>query len=154
MRFLIYHLETFVRRTSFTHILPECRWWHSGSPTQVYQVLSKKSAGLFRPTGSKSANITQHFKKLHVEHRTKVKKKKQASWAERISIKHGKPNWAKFGLGCKGKPEGFGFVYCICPLGLLILGEDFFWWAFGFSIISEKTYNLKYTHISMESSLY
>lgn len=29
-------------------------------------------------------------------------------------------------LVVKEKPEGFGFVYCICPLCLLILGEDFF----------------------------
>lgn len=38
----------------------------------------ENTAGLFRPTSSKSANITQHCKKLHTENMTKeVKKKKK-----------------------------------------------------------------------------
>lgn len=154
MRFLIYHLETFVQCTSFMHALPERRWWDTGSLHKSTSSF-EKTAGLFRPTSPEPANITQHCKKLHVENITKeVKKKKRASWAESISIKCGKPNWAKFAFGCKGKPEGLWFCFTVlAPWVRSVLGRTS-WWVFVFSIISQKTYNLKYIHTSRESSLW
>lgn len=100
------------------------------------QQVFEKTAGLFRPTSSKSANITQHCKKLHVENTTKeVKKKKKASWAKRISTKCGKPNWTKFAFGCTGKPKGlwFCFLCCIGLFHLLSFGEAFWWFFFNIS---------------------
>lgn len=93
--------------------------------TQVYKFFWKDCRAV-QTNKLKSANITQHCKKLHVGNMTKEVKKK-AGWAERISMKCRKLNCSKFAFGWKGKPEGlwFGFVYCIGLLGLLSLPQDF-----------------------------
>lgn len=78
------------------------------------QQVFEKTAGLFRPTSSKSANITQHCKKLHVENTTKeVKKKKKLAEQRGLAQSVESQTEQSLLLVVQENQRGCGFVFFV-----------------------------------------